>query len=636
LLLLALFLAAFLRFWQLGDVPAGLYRDEAYNGLDAVQVLSGQWPSPSPLYFPANNGREPLYIYLTAAAVALVGQTALAVRLGAAVVGTLTTAATYLLAKEWFGHRVGLLSALIWAFTIWPVHLSRIGLRAIMLPLVLSLALWLGTLAYRRSVAGRPARGLWLAAGLVYGLCFYTYLAAWVTPLVIGAIVVYLWFRGRRPGLWPGLAYGVLGLAAAGSPLLYLLLQQPALMVGRSGQVSILNPAVRDGSLPGALWRNLWQALGMFFVRGDTIVRHNVAGRAVFDPLMAVPFLAGVTWCWRHRRLAAAAALLAWVGLMLVPTIVADDAPHFLRAVGILPGLLFMPALGLSLLWSWSKLPRSLRQFLVVATMLVSLVLGVRDYFLVYGQQPDNGYWFDAAARDLAENINRSEEGTRVYLDSRFWDGWPTVRYLVAPDRAVIRYDTDAGPPAPIRAPAAVLAWPYSQPEAVVAAISSDTMVTAYQGSLAQGDFEREAYPLYVHYAVEGPPALDALARFGASIYLERATLEEVAEGEVLVELYWRAEETPDEMLASFVHVVGPGGIVAQSDHLPGEGYLVTPWWQPGLVIHDSHRLDLDEGADSEERRILVGLYDVDTGHRLPVVDLNNELTGDAWLWPPR
>lgn len=42
LLLLVLTTAVALRFWQLGYWPAGLYRDEAFNGLDALQILDGK------------------------------------------------------------------------------------------------------------------------------------------------------------------------------------------------------------------------------------------------------------------------------------------------------------------------------------------------------------------------------------------------------------------------------------------------------------------------------------------------------------------------------------------------------------------------------------------------------------------
>ncbi|MFQ5419862.1 MAG: hypothetical protein ACE5EY_05815, partial [Anaerolineae bacterium] len=62
LLLIVLFTAVLFRFWQLGNWPPGLYRDEAFNGLDALGVLHGRHP----LFFTANNGREPAYIYLTA------------------------------------------------------------------------------------------------------------------------------------------------------------------------------------------------------------------------------------------------------------------------------------------------------------------------------------------------------------------------------------------------------------------------------------------------------------------------------------------------------------------------------------------------------------------------------------------
>ncbi|MCA9970289.1 MAG: glycosyltransferase family 39 protein, partial [Anaerolineales bacterium] len=140
-MLLVLVVAGVYRFYRLGSWPPGLYRDEAYNGLDALRVLDGQHA----LFFPANNGREPGYIYATAAAVAVFGRTALAVRLAAAVAGTLTTLATYGLAAEWFGRRVGLLAAALWAVTLWPVHLSRIGLRPILLAPLLALAFWLGT-----------------------------------------------------------------------------------------------------------------------------------------------------------------------------------------------------------------------------------------------------------------------------------------------------------------------------------------------------------------------------------------------------------------------------------------------------------------------------------------------------------
>ncbi|MCA9872309.1 MAG: glycosyltransferase family 39 protein, partial [Anaerolineales bacterium] len=273
LLLFIVVTAVFLRFYQLGHVPPGLYRDEAANGLDALTVLHGRFP----LFFPANNGREPAYIYLTAAAIAVLGRSATAVRLAAAVVGALTTLVVFGLGRAWFGQRVGLLAAWLWAVTVWSVHLSRIGLRVVLMVPLLVLAFWLGTLAYRRQ-----KWWLWLTAGLVYGAGFYTYLAMRFTPLLLLALLAYLLWQRQGARLWPGAAWFALGTAVALLPLGTLFLQDPALILGRTGQVSVLNTAVNGGDLWGTLVRQIGRALGMFLWRGDDILRHNPAGRPVF------------------------------------------------------------------------------------------------------------------------------------------------------------------------------------------------------------------------------------------------------------------------------------------------------------------------------------------------------------------
>jgi 4-amino-4-deoxy-L-arabinose transferase-like glycosyltransferase len=265
LLLLVVGVAAAVRFWQLGTFPPGLYRDEAFNGLDVLHVLDGRHT----LFFTANNGREPTYIYLSTLFVALLGRSPLAMRLGAAVMGTLTTVLVYLLGREWFGQRPGLFAAWLWAGTLWTVHLSRIGLRIVLLVPCLTLAFWLGTLAYRR---GR--RSFWLLAGLVYGLGFYTYLAARFTPLLLALSLAYLlwqWKQQREQwssnALWPGVGWFLCGTAVILLPLALFFARQPELLIGRSNQVSIFNPAIHHGDLGSTLLRQIGQALGLFFWR---------------------------------------------------------------------------------------------------------------------------------------------------------------------------------------------------------------------------------------------------------------------------------------------------------------------------------------------------------------------------------
>ncbi len=88
--MLAIFLVALaLRTYRLHEWPPGLFNDEAANGLDGLAVLRGE----RPIFFPRNTGREPLFLYLQAGMMALLGPTPYALRLTAAIVGALAVPA---------------------------------------------------------------------------------------------------------------------------------------------------------------------------------------------------------------------------------------------------------------------------------------------------------------------------------------------------------------------------------------------------------------------------------------------------------------------------------------------------------------------------------------------------------------
>lgn len=637
MLLLALSLAALLRLWQLGAIPPGLYRDEAFNGLDAAEILAGEREGESPFYFEANNGREPAYIYLTTLAVAILGQTVIAVRITAALIGTLTTLLVYLLAQSWFNHRVGLLAALLWAITVWPIHLSRIGLRPILLPFMLALVFWLGTQAYRRSAPGKSAVRWWALSGLVYGLAFYTYLAVRLTPLLLFLLLIFLVASGRGRRLFPGVLWFVLAALLICLPLAFLVWERPEIILGRAGQVSILNPAIAGDATPLAvLWRQSWQALGLFFIQGDAILRHNPPGRPVFDLLMAGPFLVGVFWCLRHWRRPAALILLLWSGVMLGPTILAEDAPHFLRAVGLLPAILLFPALGLEQLWRWMRRRPAVRPVLTTGLLLGSLAFTIHDYFFDYGRAPQTAYWFEAAARNLAENINTYEvSDAAYYLDQRLWDGWPAVRFLVHPDRQPVFFRPENVAADQFVPPAVVYAWPYEGLNQVLDGFGSG-LVSAVNGEPAQGDLEAAPYPFYGRYTVEPAPDWPVLAKFDNSIQLRQANVIELDDRPGLqIDLYWSTTEIIDRSLIVFVHLIGTEGIIAQSDTVPGQGTWPSQWWQPGLILHDSHTVETAENLESGPYQIVVGFYHADTRLRLAAYQADGTPVGDTWLLQP-
>ncbi len=623
---MVLLVAAGLRLWQLGDWPPGLYRDEAFNGLDALGVLAGQHA----LFFDANNGREPAYIYLTAAAIGLLGRSVLALRLGAALAGIATTFLTYLLARSWFGWRAGLLAAWLWAVTLWPLHLSRIGLRAVLLPAALALAFWLGTCAYRRH-----DRRWWLLAGLAYGATFYTYLAARFTPIVLALLLSYLLLnrprerhRLRVAVLWGGLGAGLILL-----PLALLAAQQPELIMGRAGQVSVFSESVNEGDPWGTLLRHTGRTLGLFLLRGDDIGRHNPPGRPLFDLLMALPFLAGLLWALRHWRRPAAAALLLWVAVMLGPTLLAEDAPHFLRAVGILPAALLLPALGLSKLWDWPKLAGALRHGLVLILAAGTLIVTAVDY-RNYVRAPETAYLFEAGARTLAEEAQRAASplGMAVYLDRSFWQSWPSLRFLVE-ESSIWLFAPETGLPEQAPLPLTIYAWPYGPLDYVPEAAAGARLVFARRGALVRGDLEAEAYPLYYSYLLveEAGAAAEPLARFGEDLVLQEAVVTLPAADRVQVDLVWQGSAPAEAPLVVFVHVLDGDRLAGQDDTPPLQGAWSPAWWRPDLLLHDRHLLQLDSAFDPERHVVTVGLYDARTVTRLPVFDAAGNPAGDSW-----
>ena len=486
---------------------------------------------------------------------------------------------------------------------------------------------WLGTEAYRRQ-----KNWLWGLTGLIYGLGFYTYLAFRFTPLLLLLLACYLVLTGRRR-LWPGILWFIAGVFTSLLPFAYLIWQEPDLFFGRSGQVSILNPDVNEGSILLTLGRNILAAAGMFLWRGDYILRHNPSGRPVFDPMLAIPFLIGLVWCVKNWRLPTAAALLIWLAVMLGPTILAEDTPHFLRAAGVLPAAIMLPAVGLATLWEWTRLPERVGGLIVAAVVAGSLFRTVSDY-RSYANDPELAYTFEAAATDLAEEIGSEPEESDVYLDSRLWTSWPSLEFLLAGMKQINLYDLGSGLPDTVQKPSAIFAWPYDSLDLVPQVIEPPALVVISDGAATKGDAEDAAYVLYVRYGIDAIPAIarEHEAIFDDQIYLRAANISQKDSKTLELDIYWEADGVVADELIVFTHVYGPEGIVGQVDRPLAGNRWHGAWWQPGIIIRETHIITLSEPFDEDRHEVGIGLYRSDSGERLPASDASNGI-GAGTLW---
>jgi len=659
IVLALLLLGVALRLPGIGTTPPGLYHDEAQHGLDAVAVLNGDFS----FYFEANNGREPLFIYLVTAAVALLGRTPMAIRLPACFAGILTLAATYDLARTLWDRKTGRWALAILAVTFWHIHLSRIGFRAVLLPLFTALAM------------SQLAKGLrygrrrhWIAAGALYGAGWYTYMAARFTPIAIGCVLIYAicYHPARVRAQWRTIFMAMVAALIVLLPLGIYTLTRPDIVLARTGQVSIFSEQIHHGHFWSTFGSHILKVAGMFTVQGDRIWRHNLAWRPVWDPALGLAFVIGLGVALAtYRRDAGAALIVVWTAVMALPTLLAEDAPHFLRGVGVLPTAALLPALGLQWLSAWMANPRdpvlrarsrhalggrslggrSLLSALPLLLWAVGLTGTVYDYFVRYQSAPLTFHWFEGGPVDLAGQINglrgQGWDGSRmltseacradVYIDPDLWAEWTAVPYLL-PESAVSTLPIDETVSADRRS--IFVAWPYRNTSTdILPYLPHPSYIQVLPGPAAQGDLDPEPFTIATLIRTEPRPAVpDPTAYFEQGIILRAALVRGESTG-ASVMLWWETEAPVTRDYTVFVHYQRDGARIAQHDSPPGYGHLPTTYWQVGDLILDQHPLtDLIPNPDRDTLRI--GLYDPATGQGLAVLNSDGTVKSDAVLMP--
>lgn len=437
-LLLILLFGAFLRLHSLSEFPPGLYPDEAMNGNNALEAIHGAVPFK--MFYPENNGREGLFINIQAFFLNFfIRQTgtieAWMLRVPSALFGIFTLLGIFLLTREMLkfaGEKalraVPLLATFFAAASFWHVNFSRIGFRAIMAPFFLTWGLYLlfVALEWLRNRNERPfSRMLPFIAGFVYGLGFHSYIAYRVTPLLVLGIFVWIWLnRTIHKRFWNLFVWFTIGGLCAVLPLVVFFINHPQDFLGRTSQISVFSSAT-------PLWdllKNIGLTLGSFFVYGDGNWRHNISGRPLLSPPVALFFLLGIVLLFRllwktFRKNKAALGEHGWAPPLLVsgswiavgslPVVISNEGiPHALRSILIIPPIMIISAIGC--IHFFSVLKRRFgasgkgRALIVIAPLVLALVGfdGYWSYFHVWGKDPNTPAAFANNYVAIAQELN--------------------------------------------------------------------------------------------------------------------------------------------------------------------------------------------------------------------------------------
>lgn len=455
--------AIFLRVYAIDRLPPGLFGDEAVEGLDALDVLAGHFA----IWFHAQQGREPIYVYLVALSYRAFGVTPLATRLPAVLAGLATVPAAFFFVLEWAAAlrfsgeramRLALFSTALLAISFWHVQMSRDAHRDTLLPLVEAVGyafLW-------RGIRKRDWKA-YAVSGAALALSVYTYSPGRFVVVLVAAFVA-VEFLVARLGAHTSaniskLVFDVRGLGSGAAlaivvmlPLGVYFLQNPTQFSLRFQSVSVFD----FPSPPAAIASSVVGNLAQFVVPGHGYEskHYNLPGTPVFDLLIAPWFLAGVAIAFARTREAGYRFLVLWFVVMATPAfLTADMIPKGVRVLGVIPGIFVFPSLAMD--WIVERCPAaSLRRRaaigLIALSIIGSAIWTTYDYFVAWASLPELPLAFDADQFEVASFVHRQPADSPIFISQETYrpptlmllgERVPTSRYV---DRATRIREFDA------------------------------------------------------------------------------------------------------------------------------------------------------------------------------------------------
>ncbi|MBI5652903.1 MAG: glycosyltransferase family 39 protein [Chloroflexi bacterium] len=616
LILLLVAFVLFSRVYAIDQIPPGLFGDEAVEGLDALDVLAGNFF----IWFHAHLGREPIYVYLTALSYALFGVSPLATRLPALIAGLLTIPATFWLTREWAREiftreratRLAWPATALITISFWHIEMTRNAHRDTLLPLVEAIGyalLW-------RALRTRDLK-LYIASGAILGLAIYTYSPGRFVGIFVAMFVatefVVTALAGKRAQArttntldWRGIILAGLTALIVMLPLGIYFAQNPAQFFRRFDSTSVFDQANPVLAFATSVIGNVAQ----FVVPGAGYrsFHYNLPGKPVFDLLIAPFFLAGLLIAFTRLRESRYRFLIAWWLVMMLPAfLTADMIPKGVRVFGVVPGVFIFPALAMD--WLIERaLDATTRQAIaakdvtrlnrmelappnplapLIAFGLIAFAFSgsaawtTYDYFIAWANLPEVPVKFDADYAAAADFILRYPNAPRVYIAAEVYHHptfmllgkrTPTSRYL---ERDARVREFDARTTLTVRPGEAAL-YAFVNPNVIPADWSTRLVLHAER-------VEQNKFLAAYRVSEVAPPqrALDAtfnpdLKLIGVSRY------DDAPPG---IALYWQVIGLPDgraDVISTVTLLDARGAVIAQKKQTLG---APPPEWARGDVL---------------------------------------------------
>jgi 4-amino-4-deoxy-L-arabinose transferase-like glycosyltransferase len=422
-----LVMTALVYFHAFGDTPIYLGGDEARFGAAADSIartgrnLNGDR---LPLFFHLGDSLDvretstrwyqPVLFYLIALTLKFLPLSEGTIRIPTAIIGLVDVFLMYAVARRLFrGALYPIVAALTLAMT--PAHLifSRQALDYIC-PLAFVLG-WLWCL-----VETLETGSVWasLGCGVVLGVGFYSYIAAWMLmPSFLAMTVLAQWASGTRR--WAVPAAAAAGFAIPLTAFVMWLPSHADMWRDTVGRYKVYDAHLSplQGARDLLAYNSLQERISVYwdyfnpaflFFSGGSNLTNGTRQAGVFLLPVAVFLVAGVYELWRQRPRIVGWILMAGLAIAPIPATLVDERYAIQRALIVVPFAVLIASFGVSCLLRTSS---SMVRFAAVALLLampVQYASFYRDYFAGYRMR--SAYWFDPIDfRSVAESLIASD-----------------------------------------------------------------------------------------------------------------------------------------------------------------------------------------------------------------------------------
>ena len=668
-LLLIVTVSAGLRLIQLDQAPLGGDGDLAWIGINALDWIDhGAFPYyVFELYAP-----EPLSVYAAALLQSILGPSFLTSRLATVIFGILLT--LFLFPATWWllgeslkpviRERASLLASLAAALSMHAVHISRLGLQAVLLPTLLALVVWLTLWAWR---SGKWRA--WALAGAALALAQYTYIPARLIPLVLAAWFIHSLAFDRARWKKSIKGWGLMAIVsfAFTLPNIITFVTLPGTFSARAdaGTAATGGLAWQYTDSLGELVSIIMQKIGLeiLAVGWRWEGAFHAMNSPMLTPLFAVGFAVSLITALQNRK-----QIARWWPLLALPIMFSADLIagavvelHALRQIGVLPFVFILAGIGVSDLWTWLETrltkPPLLAGLaaLMIAPTVASMNIWLNEFIPSGYANPISGWKNGQIDMDASAYI-RSNSHQSFLLPYEEYSR-PTIAYQTAsayrqrtsPIRPDGTLDIAAPPdeitvmtahqPYRIRHNGRQAQWYQSawvllhQNQAVLLPPftrgQTEMLLSVIDRAKPFTYIDRSDTPIADFFTIQTPPGLfsarDAVdvpleADFGlrpnaapAEIRLRGYTISEseLAAGDtVFVTLYWQALRQISEDYEVFAQVIDDNGQVFAATHdFPCNGMCRTRIWKTDRITATHHWLRLSDHLPVGRYALNIGLF---------------------------